>query len=208
MIKSFEMDHTQLFAPKIRLADIYKRNNVVVRKYDLRFLTPRRANESKYTYLHSDIMHSMEHLLATSFKEVFGDDMIDLSPMGCHTGFYFTLFVDDSWAMNLDEVNEAIERKILQAIKKSPEVEIPEPTEKNCGEYTLHDIPNARRALILFSRMFEGDDYCPSYTTFNYLLYLLKKNNDSIDRYITDFHEVDYAEMQNIINDLQFLRED
>ena len=50
--------------------------------------------------------------------------------------------------------------------------------------------------------MFEGDDYCPSYTTFNYLLYLLKKNNDSIDRYITDFHAVDNAEMQNIINDL------
>ena len=179
MIKSFEMDHTQLFAPKIRLADIYEKNGVVVRKYDLRFLTPRRAN-----------------------------DMIDLSPMGCHTGFYFTLFVDDSWAMNLDEVNETIKRKILQAIKRSSEVEIPEPTEKNCGEYTLHDIPNARRALILFSRMFEGDDYCPSYATFNYLLFLLKKNNDFLDRYITNFHEVDNAEMQNIINDLQFLKED
>lgn len=208
MIKSFEMDHTKLFAPKIRLADIYERNNVVVRKYDLRFLTPRRASEDKYTYLHSDVMHSMEHLLATAFKEVFGDDMIDLSPMGCHTGFYFTLFIDDSWSMNLDEVNETIERKILQAIKKSSDVEIPEPTEKSCGEYTLHDIPNARRALTLFSRMFEGDENCPTYSMFNYLLYLLKKHNESLDRYVTDFDRVDIIEMQNAINDLQSMKED
>ena len=203
MIKSFEMDHTQLIAPKIRLADIYEKNGVVVRKYDLRFLTPRRASESKYTYLHSDVMHSMEHLLATAFKEVFGDDMIDLSPMGCHTGFYFTLFVDDSWAMNLDEVNDTIERKILQAIKKSSDVDIPVPTEKNCGEYTLHDIDNARRVLILFSRMFEGDEHCPSYALFTYLIWLLNQRGESMDRYITDFNTIEYGEVQNIINDLK-----
>ena len=130
MIKSFEVDHTKLNAPIIRLADIYTKGDVVVKKYDLRFLKPNTR------YFDDKVMHSMEHLLATSFKDVFGEDMIDLSPMGCKTGFYFTLF----------ETTDEIE-KILKAIKNSSLVVIPTPTEVNCGSYRLHNIKEARAML-------------------------------------------------------------
>ena len=127
MIKSFKVDHTKITAPCIRLADMYIKDSVIVKKYDLRFVTP------NTTYIDDKTMHSMEHLLATAFKKVFQDDMIDLSPMGCKTGFYFTVF------NTLD-----IESKIETAIRKASTVRIPEPTKKNCGSYLLHNIEGAR----------------------------------------------------------------
>ena len=130
MVKSFEIDHTQLKAPCIRLADVYEKNGVVVKKYDLRFVKP------NTTTIDDKIMHSMEHLLATAFKTVFKDDMIDLSPMGCKTGFYFTEFDNE------DDV-----KKIEVALLKSPKIKIPKPTEKNCGSYKLHNIVAARQIL-------------------------------------------------------------
>lgn len=130
MIKSFEIDHTKLKAPTIRLADIYEKNNVIVKKYDLRFITP------NTTYIDDKTIHSMEHLLATAFKEVFQDDMIDLSPMGCKTGFYFTEFE-----------NENDIEKIKIAIQNAIDIEIPIPTKENCGSYLLHNINNARELI-------------------------------------------------------------
>lgn len=130
MIKSFEIDHTKLKAPCIRLADVYEKNGVVVKKYDLRFVKPNAET------INDAVMHSMEHLLATAFKEVFQDDMIDLSPMGCKTGFYFTVFDCE------DIVN-----KIQGALIHSLTVKIPKPTEANCGSYRLHNITVARKYL-------------------------------------------------------------
>ena len=140
MIKSFTVDHTKLKAPCIRLADIYEKNGVVVKKYDLRFLIPN-------TYTFDDkVMHSMEHLLATAFKEVFKDDMIDLSPMGCKTGFYFTEFENE---------NDIL--KIQEALLMSPKVKIPEPTEVNCGSFRLHNIDAARVFLAMIVDMLKKE---------------------------------------------------
>ena len=99
MIKSFKINHTKIVAPTIRIADIYEKSGVVIEKYDLRFITP------NTTYIEDKTMHSMEHLLATELKNEFKADMIDLSPMGCKTGFYFTLF----------KVEDAV-KKIIKAI--------------------------------------------------------------------------------------------
>lgn len=130
MIKSFTIDHTKLKAPCIRLADIYEKDGVEIRKYDIRLVTP------NTTYIDDKTMHSMEHLMATAFKEVFKDDMIDLSPMGCKTGFYFTEFA-----------NENDIEKIKTSIKYSAMTLIPTPTRKNCGSYLLHNIEGARAFL-------------------------------------------------------------
>lgn len=130
MIKSFEVDHTKLKAPCIRLADVYEKNGVVVKKYDLRFVTPNTE------MLHGSVIHSMEHLLATAFKKVFADEMIDLSPMGCRTGFYFTCFETEQEVF-----------KIVEALNLSPTIEVPKPTEKNCGSYVYHNFEVARYIL-------------------------------------------------------------
>lgn len=131
MIKSFKIDHTKMYAPVIRLADIYEKENVKVYKYDIRLVTP------NTTYIDDKTMHSMEHLMATSFKKEFKDDMIDLSPMGCKTGFYFTVF----------KTKDDIGLRIKKAIKGSVNAKIPEPTAKNCGSYKLHNIDGAREFL-------------------------------------------------------------
>lgn len=135
MIKSFKVDHTKLPAPSVRLADIYEKNGVIVKKYDLRFKKPNAG------VIPSATLHSMEHLLATAFKKVFKEDMIDLSPMGCKTGFYFTEFDNEG---DLD--------KIIKAIAISPFVKIPQPTEANCGSFRLHNIPEARIYLKELSK--------------------------------------------------------
>lgn len=131
MIKSFKVDHTKMYAPVIRLADIYEKNEVKVYKYDIRLVTP------NTTYIDDKTMHSMEHLLATAFKKEFKDDMIDLSPMGCKTGFYFTMF----------KAKDEPGARIKKAIKESSKVKIPKPTAKNCGSYNLHNIDGAREFL-------------------------------------------------------------
>jgi S-ribosylhomocysteine lyase len=130
MIKSFTIDHETMYAPNIRVADIYEYNGVQVIKYDIRLVTP------NTTYIDDKTMHSMEHLMATAFKEVFKDEMIDLSPMGCKTGFYFTKFK-----------TEESDKTIKEAIRKSATAEIPVPTAKNCGSYLLHNIEGAREFL-------------------------------------------------------------
>ncbi len=38
-------------------------------------------------------LHGLEHLLATYLRETM-DDIIDLSPMGCRTGYYLIMWGD------------------------------------------------------------------------------------------------------------------
>src|SRR5680860_560795 len=60
--ESFELDHTKVKAPYVRLAGRYQgREGDVVSKYDLRLVQPNCA------------------------------EVIDASPMGCRTGFYLTV---------------------------------------------------------------------------------------------------------------------
>lgn len=130
MIKSFSLDHTKIDAPLIRIADVYERNGVIIEKYDLRFVTPNTK------YIDDKTMHSMEHLLATELKNEFKADMIDLSPMGCKTGFYFTTFKVEDCVI-----------KITNAVLMSSKTSIPKPNKFNCGSYRLHNIKKARQTL-------------------------------------------------------------
>lgn len=140
MIESFKKDHTKIKAPSIDLSATYKKNGVTVVKYDIRLITP------NTTYIDDKTMHSMEHLLATALKKEFQSDMIDLSPMGCKTGFYFTAFI-----------RPCIINKIERAIKKASKTKIPKPTKKNCGSYLLHNIEGARVFLERISKEGIGD---------------------------------------------------
>ena len=127
MIESFKKDHTKIIAPTINLSATYTKDGVMVVKFDIRLVTP------NTTYIDDKTMHSMEHLLATAFKKEFQDDMIDLSPMGCKTGFYFTAFIC-----------EDMPKRMRKAIRKASTIKIPKPTKKNCGSYLLHNIDGAR----------------------------------------------------------------
>ena len=52
-------------------------------------------------------IHSLEHLMAEKSRD-YSDKIVDISPMGCQTGFYLTVINHD----NYDEVLE-FSRKVF-----------------------------------------------------------------------------------------------
>ena len=87
-VESFKLDHTKVKAPYVRKCCVLNgAKGDKVSKFDLRFLQP---NSETFG---TAAMHGLEHLLATYLRETL-DNIIDLSPMGCRTGFYLILWGD------------------------------------------------------------------------------------------------------------------
>ncbi|MBD7913760.1 S-ribosylhomocysteine lyase [Clostridium sp. Sa3CUN1] len=121
-VESFELDHRVVKAPYIRKCCLLQgENGDKVSKFDLRFLQP---NKEAFG---TAAMHGLEHLLAHQLrKEING--IIDLSPMGCRTGFYLTIWGDIE--------SSAIKNSLEKSLKDILEVnEIPAANEIQCGNY-------------------------------------------------------------------------
>lgn len=58
-------------------------------------------------------MHTLEHFLAGFMREKL-DDVIDISPMGCKTGFYLTSFGD----IDVKDIIEALEYSLSKVLDK------------------------------------------------------------------------------------------
>ena len=85
-VESFELDHRIVKAPYIRKCCLLtgkKGDNVT--KFDIRFLQP---NKEAFG---TAAMHGLEHLLAHELRSRL-EGIIDLSPMGCRTGFYLIMW--------------------------------------------------------------------------------------------------------------------
>ena len=76
-----------------------------VSKFDLRFLQP---NVEAFG---TASIHGLEHLLATYLREEL-DNIIDLSPMGCRTGFYLIMWGD----IEPNVVKSGLERALQKVI--------------------------------------------------------------------------------------------
>ena len=84
-VESFDLDHTKVAAPYVRLAGTKTgANGDVVTKYDIRFKQPNKA------HMEMPSLHSLEHLMADRIRN-HSEHVIDFSPMGCQTGFYLAL---------------------------------------------------------------------------------------------------------------------
>ncbi|SHM89389.1 S-ribosylhomocysteine lyase /quorum-sensing autoinducer 2 (AI-2) synthesis protein LuxS [Caldanaerovirga acetigignens] len=133
-VESFELDHTKVKAPYIRLAAVEEGpKGDIVAKYDLRFITPNKGAIS------SGGMHTLEHLLALFIREEL-DGIIDISPMGCRTGFYLTKF----GITPLSEIKKALESAFEKILKAE---EIPAANEVQCGNYKDHSLADAKEAV-------------------------------------------------------------
>lgn len=138
LVESFSLDHTQVQAPFVRLAGRYRGpKGDVISKFDLRFVQPNQGA------IPTGAMHTLEHLLAISFREEM-EGVIDVSPMGCRTGFYFLVFGEvDSHAV-LDAFKNVLEKVI--AAKETPAA-----TAVQCGNFQDHSLSGAieyaRKAL-------------------------------------------------------------
>lgn len=121
-VESFKLDHTKVKAPYIRKCCILDGlNGDKVTKFDLRFLQP---NVEAFG---TAAIHGLEHLLATYLRETL-DNIIDLSPMGCRTGFYLILWGD----VDAKIVKEGLEKALEMVLNST---EMPAATEIECGNY-------------------------------------------------------------------------
>lgn len=133
-VESFNLDHNAVTAPYVRLAATYTGpNGDIVTKFDIRFTQPNKA------FLPTGAMHTIEHLVAEYIRdEVSG--VIDFSPMGCRTGFYFTLFGNKT-----EEEVSAHFKAVFQKLLDWPDTEkLPGYDPKECGNYLDHNLAEAK----------------------------------------------------------------
>lgn len=131
-VESFNLDHTKVKAPYIRLAGVIKGNNGdEIHKYDLRFKQPNKE--------HMDMpsIHSLEHLMAEISRD-HSDKIVDISPMGCQTGYYLSVINHDGYEDILDLVEKVL-KDVLEA------TEVPACNEVQCGWAESHSLEGAKK---------------------------------------------------------------
>lgn len=136
-VESFNLDHTKVRAPYVRLAGIKEGlNGDKIHKYDMRFSQPNKE------HMEMPALHSLEHLMAELSRN-HTDKVVDISPMGCQTGFYVALINHDDYqdALNLLE-------KTLQDVLEATEV--PACNEMQCGWAASHSLEGAKALARTF----------------------------------------------------------
>lgn len=145
LVESFTLDHTKVKAPFIRLCTVYEgEKGDRVSKYDIRFTQPNEAE------LESAGIHTLEHLMATYMRE-YMDSIIDLSPMGCRTGFYLTVW----GSPDVSVVKEAVINSLRQVCTSE---DVPALNPVQCGNYRLHSLSLAKEyAMAVLNAGFNED---------------------------------------------------
>ncbi|MEX2535909.1 MAG: S-ribosylhomocysteine lyase [Trueperaceae bacterium] len=131
--ESFDLDHTRVRAPYVRLAANYQGpHGDVVRKFDLRLVQPNQAE------IPTAALHTIEHLFAGYLRDELGSKVVDASPMGCRTGFYLTVL----GGVEEEEAREAFKYALAKVACHNGE--IPGCSELECGNYRDHSLPGAK----------------------------------------------------------------
>ncbi|GAB3523749.1 S-ribosylhomocysteine lyase [Photobacterium alginatilyticum] len=139
LLDSFTVDHTRMHAPAVRVAKTMqtpKGDTITV--FDLRFCRP------NADILSERGIHTLEHLYAGFMRNHLNSDnveIIDISPMGCRTGFYMSLIgtpseqdVAASWTAAMEDV-----------LKVESQDKIPELNEYQCGTFSMHSLDDAKQ---------------------------------------------------------------
>ena len=132
-VESFNLDHTLVAAPFIRVADrkVLPHGDVLV-KYDVRFCQPNQA------HLEMPVVHSLEHTMAENFRN-HADFIVDFSPMGCQTGFYLITVGDHEQA----EIEQLVADTLADVLAAT---EVPAANEVQCGWGASHTLEGAQAA--------------------------------------------------------------
>lgn len=139
LLDSFKVDHTIMPAPAVRLAKSMKtQSGDDITVYDLRFCKPNKE------ILDEKGIHTLEHLFAGFMREHLNSaktEIIDISPMGCRTGFYMSTIGKPSE----EEVKSAWEKSMNDVIEVRSEKDIPELNIYQCGTAKMHSLDNAKK---------------------------------------------------------------
>lgn len=121
-VESFTLDHTKVQAPFVRQAGIIQTpKGDLITKYDLRFTQPNQD------IMPTGAVHALEHLLAGFLREEL-EGVIDLSPMGCRTGFYL-IYLGEA-------TEEEIAKALMHALEKVLQAQsVPARSAVQCGNY-------------------------------------------------------------------------
>ena len=139
LLDSFTVDHTIMNAPAVRIAKtMLTPGKDTITVFDLRFTAPNKD------ILSEKGIHTLEHLYAGFMRDHLNSqsvEIIDISPMGCRTGFYMSLIgspteaqVGDAWIASMHDV---------LAVKAQND--IPELNEYQCGTYLMHSLEEAKQ---------------------------------------------------------------
>ncbi|MEA3228363.1 MAG: S-ribosylhomocysteine lyase [Campylobacterota bacterium] len=138
LLDSFTVDHTIMPAPAVRRAKGMKTpsgDDITV--FDLRFVKPNRE------ILSSEGIHTLEHLFAGFMRDHLNSkkvEIIDISPMGCRTGFYMSVLGTPSEK----KVSKAWKASMQDILKVKRKKDIPELNIYQCGTYKMHSLRDAK----------------------------------------------------------------
>jgi len=133
MLDSFLVDHVKMPSPAIRIAKQIKTpKGDIITVYDIRFAKP---NEE---IIDEKAIHTLEHLFAGFMRDNLDYEIIDISPMGCRTGFYMSV------------IGTPKDEEIIDAWKKSMQNiletnTIPEANIYQCGSCYMHSLEGAKK---------------------------------------------------------------
>lgn len=138
LLDSFTVDHTRMEAPAVRVAKTMNTpHGDTITVFDLRFCVPNKEVMSERG------THTLEHLFAGFMRNHLngnGVEIIDISPMGCRTGFYMSLI----GTPDEQRVAEAWKAAMEDVLKVTDQRKIPELNEFQCGTYQMHSLEEAQ----------------------------------------------------------------
>jgi S-ribosylhomocysteine lyase len=133
-VESFSLDHTKVKAPYVRLAG--KKTGPkgdVVSKFDIRFCQP------NVDFMPTGGLHTLEHLMAEFIRDEM-EGVIDLSPMGCRTGFYLAVFGEPGE----EAIAKAIKNVLAKVAAWKDSETVPGVDPVMCGNWRDHDLNTAK----------------------------------------------------------------
>ena len=154
LLDSFCVDHVKMPAPAVRVAKKMKTpKGDEITVFDLRFCKPNQA------ILSEKGIHTLEHLFAGFMRDHLngnGVEIIDISPMGCRTGFYMSLI----GTPEAQRVADAWEKSMRDVLHVKSQNDIPELNIYQCGTCVMHSLEEAQNIAqnILDSGIGEMDN--------------------------------------------------
>lgn len=134
LVSSFQVDHTIMPAPSVRRAkSLTTPNGDAVDVWDLRFYEPNK------NVMDPAGMHTLEHLFADYMRRYVEDskvEVIDISPMGCRTGFYMSV-IGNACAK---KVAKAMKNALFDIAQLPKDDKVPAANKYQCGTFHMHSL--------------------------------------------------------------------
>lgn len=143
VVESFELDHTIVKAPYVRLISEEKGpKGDIITNFDIRLVQPNTNS------IETAGLHTIEHLLAKLIRQRI-DGMIDCSPFGCRTGFHLIMWGQPT----ANEIAKVIKSSLEEIAEGISWDDVPGTTIESCGNYKDHSLFAAKEwAKLILSQ--------------------------------------------------------